>query len=129
MNDIDPSNLDQTIDGVTKVLLEKIAADRRRAEALYAELFALFRSGKANPDDLRELNKAQETIQKTTEQLNKILATLARIKVGADKVQIANVQANDGTTRQLDRAILVEMLDEVIALPQDKVTVGQDETE
>lgn len=105
------SDIDRTIDLTTSELIRQIAEDRKRAEDTYLELFTLFNQGKNSPDDVRELNKAQELVHSTTEQMQKLLANLTKLKVGADKVQIANINT-ESSTGKLTPGALLDMLEE-----------------
>ena len=102
-------NLDDSIDATTRALVTQVAEDRERAELVYTDLLNLFHQGNNDPDHIRELNKAQEILQKTTAQLQKVLDTLAKIKVGETKIQIAQVQGDN--TPVISRQDLLDILD------------------
>lgn len=106
--------LDDSIDAATAEIIKSIKEDRDRAEEVYLELLNLYNQGKNNPDDLRELNKAQELVQRTTDQLQKVFATLAKIKTGDARVQIAQINASKEEVKEVfDRADLIKMVEEL----------------
>ena len=110
---------DQMLEAVLKQSLVQLEEDRKQAQMLFDELYVQFLHGKNTPDDVRELNKAQELIQKTTEQMIKVLGKLAQIKSGAAKVQIAQINSS---TQQLPagagRKELIAALEEYGILPE-----------
>jgi hypothetical protein len=101
---ISNEELDRKINEITTQLMGTIEEDRDRAEQLYLELLAQFYQGKNTPDDLRELNKAQEMIQSTTDQVQKVLANLTKIKSGDIRIAIAaaNIEARKISNKDED---------------------------
>lgn len=124
-------SLDRSIDLTTAQLLHQISEDRERAVQNYQELLSLFNQGKNSPDDLRELNKAQEIIQATTEQMQKLVATLTKIKTGADKMMVAQISGKDATPiiGTQDLIDLIERSTKELPSPQDNGKVEYRETE
>ncbi|MEM4326469.1 MAG: hypothetical protein QXU40_04140 [Candidatus Pacearchaeota archaeon] len=108
------NNLDKAIDLTTLQLIMQIKEDRDRAKETFDELMSLFNQGKNSPDDVAQLNKAQEILTATTDQLSKMLTTLARIKIGSNRVQIAQIDV-DGDTQaiKIDKQGLIDMLDSI----------------
>jgi hypothetical protein len=109
------NQLDNNIKGAFKEIISDISEDRGRAKEVFEELFELVLNGDTHPDALRELNKAQENIQSTTSAMNKFLDTLAKIRQGTDKIQIAqinNTKQNDDST--LNKGDLVKLLTEMM---------------
>ena len=81
-------------DKITEMIensLKQINIDRKRSEETFKELRDIVLSGDTDPDVLRELNKSQEIIATTTDQVIKVLAQLARIRSGDTKIQIAQI--------------------------------------
>lgn len=123
LQDTITGEIDKAIDVATQELLADVKEDRARATEMYLELLNLFNQGKNHPDDLRELNRAQELIQSTTEQIQKILGTLARIKVGDARIQIAQINAkgDETTDKPQTRAELIGILDNILQESQDNI--------
>ena len=106
--------IDEKITEIVVTSLNEIAEDRTAAKDLRDELRELFLNGETHPDFIRELNNAQDNTQKSTENLIKVLDKLAKVKVGADKVQIAQItqtNSNDDNA-EFNKATLIEMLEE-----------------
>jgi hypothetical protein len=112
--------IDENVKGAFKEILGDIHEDRKRAKEVFEELFELVLNGDTHPDALRELNKAQENIQNTTSAMNKFLDSLAKIRQGTDKIQIAQINNskadNDATINKGD---LVKLLAEMVTEEED----------
>ena len=104
------TEIDGAIDETTTALIKQIKEDRDRAERIYSELLSLFNQGKTNPEDLDQLNKAQAMVQNTTDQLQKVFTTLAKIKTGDAKVQIAQINSK-GEGGTYSTADLIDLLE------------------
>lgn len=107
--------VDTKIIDVVNDIFAQVIDDRKRAEDVFNELNELFLLGETDPDVLRELNKAQENIQNTSENLVKTLDKLAKLKTGAERIQIANINAtkDDGNAPKWDKASLIDMVEEL----------------
>ena len=110
------NSIDDAIDEATTQVLASIFEDRARAEKGYKELQILFINGNNDPEYIREMNKAQELIQKTTDQIRRVLETLARVKTGDAKMQIAMIQqaAESANQDAFTREQLIELAEEVL---------------
>jgi hypothetical protein len=114
------NDLDSSIDAATAEIIKQISEDRQRAMNLYQELLSLFNQNKNSPEDIRELNKAQELVQSTTAQLQDVLTVLAKIKTGDARVQIAQINgAKEGITESFSRADLIDMLESIVEVDED----------
>jgi len=105
------AEIDNSIDLATRKIIGQISEDRNKAETFYQELLSLFNQGKNSPADLRELNSAQEKLQHTTDQLQKLMDTMVRIKTGDTKIQIAQFNNSDGESVMSDKAKLIEFIE------------------
>ena len=122
MND----RIEQAIEQLLKETLKRLDEDRRQAQDLFNELYVLFLQGKNAPEDINQLNKAQELIQHTTDRMVNILGKLVQLRNGAMRLQIAQVNntANENALQDLKltpeaRKALIDMLEEQGIKPVD----------
>jgi len=125
-------DIDDGLNETISQTINQIKEDRDRAMRVYLELLNLFHSGKNDAEDIKELNRAQELVIKTTEALQRVVNTLARIKVGEAKVQLAmiNNSGDDDRHAELDRQKLIEAAEDILGKETaDYVFSSQNEIE
>lgn len=104
--------VDSKIDLMLSELNKEIITDRNRAVDIYQEMRELFLSGEQDPDFLRELNKAQENISQTTDNMIKILGHLAKMKSGTDRIQIAQISKTENIDNsKLTKADIIDIIE------------------
>lgn len=106
-------DIDSTINKTISELTGKILDDRERAEMFYTEVLETFYSGNTSPQTMEQINKAQSMIQSSTDQMQKLLATVVKLKVGADKVQVAQISGNPQETIAAAKQSLIDIIDEM----------------
>lgn len=106
-------DLDKTINKTINELTAKILDDRERAEVFFTEVLETFYKGNSSPQTLEQINKAQSMIQGTTDQMQKLLSTVVKLKVGADKVQVAQISGNPQEVIASSKQSLIDIIDEM----------------
>lgn len=113
--------VDNKIAETVRHIFDQIVEDRNRSTDVFNELNELFLMGETDPEVIAQLNKANENIQSTSDALVKTLDKLAKLKTGADRIQIANINAetkSESGNSIGNRAELVRILNET--MPEDE---------
>ena len=106
-------DIDKTINKTINELTAKILDDRERAEVFFTEVLETFYKGNSSPQTLEQINKAQSMIQGTTDQMQKLLSTVVKLKVGADKIQVAQISGNPQEVIASSKQSLIDIIDEM----------------